>query len=900
MQEVHLTELIDVDTLQRIQDAFSKMTGMAALTTDVDGKAITEGSSFTDYCMKYTRQSKKGCARCEQCDKFGAESTLRTGKSTTYMCHSGLIDFAAPIVAGGQLIGGFIGGQILTEKPKKEFIRAMANDLDIDFEEYWEALGKVPVLEQEQIDSAAEFLYTTASVLSDMAYGKYMALEANKEVERAANMKSDFLANMSHEIRTPMNAVIGMAEMALREELTPTAREYINQIKSSGSALLNIINDILDFSKIESGKLDIQPVEYESLSLFYDVANIVMTRLRDKNVELLLKINPTFPKVLYGDNLRVRQILINLANNAVKFTRHGHVDIIVDYKQIDEENIQMQVSVKDTGIGIKEKDLDNIFKSFQQVDSKRNRNIEGTGLGLAITRQLLTLMGGDIHVSSIYEKGSTFSFVLPQKVKDMSPAIQVKNTDSLAAIGYFNHLFFAKQFFADTNCMGVYSMALSAPDRMEELLSENHEDIRGKKLFLFMEEENYDESIEQILYDYPEITGVMLTPFYSNKKWEQSNLKIIKKPFSTIQIATVLNNETLHMNESAELFEFDFIAPEAEVLIVDDNEINLTVAKGLLEPLKMQIITATSGKMALDMISKHKFDMILMDHMMPELDGVETTRIIRRLHPTYDDVPIIALTANAVDGAKDMFLSEGMNDFVTKPIEMKTIVSKIAKWLPDEKIQKGHFSISSDDSGNNADGTTKIVIGDLDTDTARELIGSDSLFWNILKEYYKAIPVKSMLIKELEQQEDWKAYTIEVHALKSASRQIGAMELSEMAARLEKAGNEGDVSTIKKHTNSMLQRYVGYSDILKPYCAEKEEVNQKPRISQEQLSGLFEHMLTAIDDLDMDQMEEVINDMNRYSYSEKQTEFFEELKIAVGNIDVDRCEEIINKWRSEL
>ena len=900
MQDVHLTELVDVEMLQRIQDSFSKMTGMAALTTDADGKPVTEGSNFTDYCMKYTRKSKKGCARCEQCDKFGAEVTLKTGKSTTYMCHSGLIDFAAPIVADGQLVGCFIGGQALTEKPKKEFIRAIAKDLDIDFEEYWEALGRVPIMGAEQIESASEFLFTTASVLSDIAYGKYMALEANKEVERAANMKSDFLANMSHEIRTPMNAVIGMAEMALREELTPAAREYISQIKSSGSALLNIINDILDFSKIDSGNLDIQPEEYEPLSLFHDVANIVMTRLRDKNVELLVKINPTFPSVLLGDDLRVRQILINLANNAVKFTHQGHVDIIVDYKKLDEENIEMLVSVKDTGIGIKESDLDNIFQSFQQVDSKRNRNIEGTGLGLAITQQLLLLMGGEIQVSSVYEKGSTFSFVLPQRVVDMQPAIQVKNPESLAVIGYFHHSFFAKQFFADTNSMGVYAMALTTPDRLENLLNENQQDICGKRLYLFMEDEDYDEQLEDSLLAHPEITEVVLTGFDSNKKSEQSNLQIIRKPFSTLNIAMALNNESLHFGDSVEQFEFEFIAPEAEVLIVDDNEINLTVAKGLLEPLKMQIEAATSGKMALDFIEKHKFDLILMDHMMPEIDGVETTRIIRRLHPEYDDVPIIALTANATKGAKDMFLSEGMNDFVAKPIEMKTIVSKIAKWLPDEKIHKGHFGTSNEKASDSADNPSKMAIGDLDTDTARKLLGSDSLFWNILKEYYKVIPAKSNLIKELEQKEDWKAYTIEVHALKSASRQIGAMKLSEMAARLEKAGNENDIPTIQKYTDSMLQKYEGYLNILKPFCEEKEEANQKDSISREQLLMLFENMLMAIDELDMDCMEDVISEMNRYSYSEKQSSYFDELKIAVTNIDVERCGEIMDIWKKEL
>ena len=755
-------------------------------------------------------------------------------------------------------------------------------------------------MEAERIQSASDFLFTTASILSEIAYGKYIALEAKAEVERAANLKSDFLANMSHEIRTPMNAVIGMAEMALREELTPTAREYIAQIKSSGNALLNIINDILDFSKIDSGKMDIQPVEYEVLSLFHDVANIVATRLKDKNVELLLKINPTLPRVLYGDNLRVRQILINLANNAVKFTRHGHVDILVDYKTIDDEHIEMTVAVKDTGIGIKKKDLGNLFQSFQQLDSKRNRNIEGTGLGLTISKQLLGLMGGSIHVSSVYEKGSTFSFVLPQKVVDSTPSIAVNNADSIGVIGYFNHPFYAKQFFMDVNSMGVYSMALTEPDCFEEVMVTNYQDIQGKKIYLFMEEDGYDEQMTQILRDHPDIVGVVLTDFFSNEKSNAKNLRIIRKPFSTIHIARVLNNESEHWDDTTEHFEFEFIAPEAKVLIVDDNEINLMVAKGLLDPLKMQIFTATSGKMALEMIDQQMFDLIFMDHMMPELDGVETTRIIRRLHPTYDDVPILALSANAVDGAKDMFLSEGMNDFVAKPIEMKDIVSKLRKWLPTEKLQKSIRKSDTVAPQGNDNPSTKIVIGDLDTDSARELLGTDSLLWNILKEYYQTIPRKSALIKDLKEQEDWKAYTIEVHALKSASKQIGATKLSKLAADLEKAGNEKDIQTIQNNTDIMLEKYISYIDVLKPFCGEQKNNEEKEVISREQLLLHFERMMAAIDDLDMDQMEDVIHDLSHYSYPKEQEPYFDELKIAVGNIDVDQCEEIMDSWKKEL
>ncbi|MGN0436035.1 MAG: PocR ligand-binding domain-containing protein, partial [Wujia sp.] len=252
-EELYLTDLIDVATLQRIQDAFSDLTGLAALTTDYNGKPVTKGSNFTDFCMNYTRQSEEGRKRCEYCDKYGAEVTLRDGKAVSYCCHAGLVDFAAPIMAKGKMIGSFIGGQVLTEVRDYSEFASVAQELGINPDEYVSAAKSVNLVSRETVQRAADFLFNIASVLSDIAYGRYMQKVANREIERAANMKADFLANMSHEIRTPMNAVIGMAEMALREDLPPNAREYIHQIKSSGNALLTIINDILDFSKIESG-----------------------------------------------------------------------------------------------------------------------------------------------------------------------------------------------------------------------------------------------------------------------------------------------------------------------------------------------------------------------------------------------------------------------------------------------------------------------------------------------------------------------------------------------------------------------------------------------------------------------------------------------------------------------
>lgn len=908
MADVYLTDLIDIKTLQQIQDAFAQMTGMAALTTDENGVAVTEGSNFTDYCMHYTRMSRVGCELCENCDKFGAITTMQTGKAVTYMCHSGLIDFSAPILADGEMIGCFIGGQVLTERPKPDFIREVARNIGVDFDEYWEALQKVPVHDKEEIDRAAASLYTMANVLSDIAYGKYQALmakaeteKAAQEIERAANMKSDFLANMSHEIRTPMNAVIGMAEMALREKLPQAARDYILQIKESGRMLLNIINDILDYSKIESGRMEIVPAEYEPLSLFNDVAGIIMTRLKDKDVEFLVEINPNIPCKLYGDNQRVRQVLINLANNAVKFTKRGLVCIDVDFEEVDSETMLMKVAVKDTGSGIKKEDMDKLFRSFQQVDSKRNRNIEGTGLGLAISKRFLELMGGRIHAESVYGKGSVFSFELPQKVLDWSPAIVPHDAEHLAVVGYFRNKYLAKQFFKDTRNLAVFSMALVTPESFESMLETYKQDIVCKRLYVFTEEADYSEEMEQIVKLHPEITFVLLVNFFSSLKPDKNNLRIIKKPLSSVSIAMALNNEEYHSAAESDSYTFDFTAPDAKILVVDDNEINLIVTEGLLEPLKMKIQTALGAKKAFELIEKNHFDLIFMDHMMPDIDGVEATRIIRRLYESYNDVPIIALTANAVDGTREMFLSEGMNDFVAKPIEVRTLIAKVKQWLPVEKIKRKN-SVAS--VLQNEDIETEEIprIGDLDTAAAVKLLGTVGLFYKLLHEYHRAIPNKAEQIRQKLSDEDWPAYTIEVHALKSLSRQIGAIELSDMAAELEKAGNSRNISFIRKYTALMLEKYLEYETILAPFVGEKEEKTEgKKKAAQPgELEELFEQMQLALDDLDMDGMEEACTGLGGYAYSEGQAELYEQLKAAVENIDVEQCDVILDEWKMIL
>ncbi len=615
-----------------------------------------------------------------------------------------------------------------------------------------------------------------------------LAQKLSIQTERAiaANeAKSAFLSNMSHEIRTPINAILGMNEVILRECDNKDILSYSENIKTSGNLLLGLINNVLDFSKIESGKAELVPVDYDISSVISDLVNMISFRASKKGLKLTLDFDKDIPRILNGDEIRIKQIIANLLTNAVKYTEKGSVTFSIGYEKIvgDPDNIYLFVSVKDSGIGIKKEDIEKLFSQFVRIEESRNRNIEGTGLGISITKSLLEMMGSSLKVDSVYGVGSHFYFSLKQRVV------------SWDALGDYHST-------KDTHT--------------------------GKQ-----------------------------TP-------------LAKK----------------------------FVAPNAKILVLDDNPMNLTVFCSLLKQSGIQIDTAENADNALEYAAASKYDMLFFDHMIPLKDGIQALHELKA-QPDNPNIntPAICFTANAISGAREKYISEGFSDYISKPIDSKKLDEILLKYLPEDLIEY----VNEEDFVPTAKETPEdkemqrqklevLKEYKFDIDEGIKNCASESAYLTLLKVFLDSIDDRLKELDELLTRDDLKNYTIKIHAVKSTARIIGATMVGRLAENLEHAGKENNSSFIQDHHGSFSK---AYSDLKKPLSQifENNDKADKPEASSSYMGTLYRRIKDAAEEMDCDKLENIFRETEGFSIPYAEKELFERLRKATEQYDYN---EILN------
>ncbi len=592
----------------------------------------------------------------------------------------------------------------------------------------------------------------------------------------SSESKGRFLANMSHEIRTPINAVLGMDAMILRESREQHIREYALDIQNAGQSLLAIINDILDFSKIESGKMELQSVEYDFSSVIHDIVNMISIKAEVKELEVKLSLDEQLPSRLYGDDVRLRQILVNLLNNAVKYTEKGSVSLSISGR-IEDEIATLRFEVEDTGIGIKEEDIVKLTKEFERIEEERNRNIEGTGLGMSITTQLLELMGSKLEMESVYGKGSKFSFELEQKIMDAEP------------------------------------------------IGNLEERIRKQAL-------EYEHSVT-------------------------------------------------------------FIAPEVQVLVVDDNAVNRRVFVSLLKETEARVEEAGSGEECLDMVFAKRYDIIFLDHMMPGMDGVETLHRMKEMKSyPCENVPVIALTANAIAGAREMYLAEGFDNYISKPINPNKLEAMLMEYLPEEKVtyvdKKSDWTMEeiSQERFPDTEG--------IDWEYAMFHMKNEDVLEQTVCDFYEMVETEAdeltkyyqQIVDNVDIEESIKQYRVKVHAMKSSAAMIGAIPLSGVAKMLEFAAIDGKLDIIQYMTPLFLEEWRGSKDKLYSFAKMQEDgEGEKLKPDAWMISELLRMLQEAMEEMDIDTADEIVNQLRKYDLPQEMSREMDKLFGAVTNLN---------------
>lgn len=722
---------------------------------------------------------------------------------------------------------------------------------------------------EKRLIKAGDMRSITCLILTDRTEQEAVIRELEKIREDKENIgmtKSLFLSNVSHEIRTPMNAIVGMSDLLLKENVSPKVRGYLDNIKVSADNLLYIVNELFDISRIEDGSLKIVEEAYEPMSLFNDLSMMFIHNIGDKPVELLYTIDPGMPSRLHGDVKRIRQIIINIVNNAIQYTDSGFISVSVTVEERYDDDCTLSFSISDSGRGIKDEDKGALFYPFRRPDRESEDEKDAPGLGLSVCRQLVKLMGGEIGVESTFGAGSRFYFRISQGIVDDRNAAVIKEKDKKVRVWSLVENSWLKESLY--KLCGQYSVDVEDYRReMAEYVEKDKEHI-----FLFTDSIGLMEPYEEKSLSDSGVRICVLRNPVSGDPVDEKGRILINKPLYSLNFCQVLNGAASYVKGGEG--EPDFTAPEARILIVDDNEMNIRVARELLSPLKMHIDSAENGKAGVECVLGNNYDLIFMDHMMPVMDGVKALERIREINDgRYAEIPVIALSANATDEAEELFREKGFSDFVAKPIRVRELIKCVKKWLPEKKIVEnaaGEGSGQEDLYRKNEtedtarafeDGIPETIEG-INVEDGISYCGSPALFLKCLVIFYKIIDKKTKVITKCLEDDLVRDLTIEVHALKNSARMIGAGKLSEDFRELERMGNEEDLAGLKEKTPEVLKLYQSYKAVLKPF-SEKDNKNASIP-DREKFINELELIKKAIDEFDMDGADEAMGKIRDY------------------------------------
>ena len=688
-------------------------------------------------------------------------------------------------------------------------------------QDYWARMLVAPVLEDNGDLSSVVVMQEDITVQKQYEQSLHEAMEAAKAANAA---KSEFLANMSHEIRTPLNAVIGLAQLCIQTRLNPQQRDYLDKIASSAQSLLGIINDILDFSKIEANKLELEETNFSLDSVFKNVSTMLSIRALEKNIELLFDVPPSLPEQLVGDPLRLGQILTNLTNNAVKFTERGEVVIAVEELERATDIIRLRFTVRDTGIGIPAEQLSQLFRSFTQVDSSTTRKYGGTGLGLAICKRLVEMMGGEIRVQSTVHQGTSFSFELSLRMASSRPVSRqmIANCRNLRALIVDDNR---------TSCQ-ILEQQLQALELQTEAVHSGEEALRrvGRGAFdLVLIDWRLGGGMDGIrtakligseleLEKLPKL--LLVTAYGRDDLWPRAQQAgvggMLIKPIQKLALHTALNN-LLQPNadsDGTDPFQSNKMAePDlskirgSRILLVEDNELNQQLATELLRQRNFAVDVAPNGQEALNVLRRQSYDLVLMDVQMPVMDGYEATRFLRRL-PQFKELPIIAMTANALHTDREQALEVGMNDHIPKPIELQLLLSKLLQWIPPKKNET---TVSTNQPLESAPKELPANVPGLAIATALNRLNQNtSLYLRLLDVFQRNQSNTAEKMQELLAEENLVEAARLAHTLKGIAGSLGAKGLETASRTAEAQLREGNVvpdsmATLEKELKQVLQ-----------------------------------------------------------------------------------------------